>query len=69
LGGEESGDIARRGNADVGDVSRSQQYAFLAPDLVERILYGSQPMSLTAERLKRTSELPSLWDEQRALFD
>jgi hypothetical protein len=51
-------DIARRGNADVGDVSRSLQYAFLAPDLVERILDGSPPMPLTTERLKRTGELP-----------
>jgi hypothetical protein len=62
-------DIARRDNADVGDVSRSLQYAFLAPDLVERILEGNQPMALTAERLKRTGELPLLWDEQRTLFD
>jgi hypothetical protein len=61
--------IARRGNADVGDVSRSLQYAFLATDLVERILDGSQPVALTAERLKRTGELPLLWDEQRGLFD
>jgi hypothetical protein len=62
-------DIARRGNADVDDVSRSLQYAFLAPDLVERILDGSQPLALTAERLKRTGELPLLWDEQRGLFN
>jgi DNA invertase Pin-like site-specific DNA recombinase len=62
-------DIAHRDNADVGDVSRSLQYAFLAPDLVERILDGTQPLSLTAERLKRTGELPLLWDEQRTLLD
>jgi DNA invertase Pin-like site-specific DNA recombinase len=62
-------DIARRDNADVGDVSRSLQYAFLAPDLVERILEGNQAMALTAERLKRTGELPLPWDEQRTLFD
>jgi hypothetical protein len=62
-------DIAHRDNADVGDVSRSLQYAFLAPDLVERILDGNHPLALTAERLKRTGELPLLWDEQRTLFD
>ena len=58
-------DIARREGTDVGDVSRSLQLAFLAPDLVERILDGTQPVGLTGERLKR-AELPLLWDEQRA---
>ena len=58
--------IARRAGANVGDVSRSLQLAFLAPDLVEAILDGTQPVALTAERLKRAGELPLLWDEQRA---
>ena len=57
--------IARRAGANVGDVSRSLQLAFLAPDLVEAILDGTQPVALTAERLKRACELPLLWDEQR----
>ena len=58
-------DIARREGTDVGDVSRSLQLAFLAPDLVEGILNGTQPVGLTGERLKR-AELPLLWDDQRA---
>jgi site-specific DNA recombinase len=57
--------IARRESADAGDVSRSLQLAFLAPDLVERILDGTPPVALTAERLKRVG-LPLLWDDQRA---
>ena len=61
-------DVARRHGADVGDVSRSLQLAFLAPDLVACILDGTQPLALTAERLKRVGELPLLWDEQRALL-
>ena len=60
--------IARRAGANVGDVSRSLQLAFLAPDLVEAILDGTQPVALTAERLKRTCELPLLWDEQRTML-
>ena len=60
--------IARRAGANVGDVSRSLQLAFLAPDLVEAILDGTQPVALTAERLKRAGELPLLWDEQRAML-
>ena len=60
--------IARRDGVDVGDVSRSLQLAFLAPDLVERILDGTQPLALTAERLKRLGDLPLIWDAQRALL-
>ena len=52
----------------VGDVSRSLQLAFLAPDLVEAILDGTQPVALTPERLKRALELPLLWHEQRAML-
>ena len=58
--------IAHRVGANVGNVSRSLQLAFLAPDLVEAILDGTQPVALTPERLKRACELPLLWDEQRA---
>ena len=60
--------IARRDGVDVGDVSRSLQLAFLAPDLVERILDGTQALALTAERLKRLGDLPLNWDAQRALL-
>ena len=45
--------IARRAGANVGDVSRSLQLAFLAPDLVEAILEGTWSVALTTERLKR----------------
>ena len=60
--------IARRAGANVGDVSRSLQLAFLAPDLVEAILDGTEPVALTAERLKRAGKLPLLRDEQRAML-
>ena len=58
--------IANRAAANVGDVSRSLQLAFLAPELGEAILEGSQPVALTAERLKRAGPLPLLWSAQRA---
>ena len=60
--------IARRAGVHVGDVSRSLQFAFLAPDLVEAILDDTQPVALTPERLKRVRELPQLWEEQRAML-
>lgn len=61
-------ELADGEGADVADVSRSLQLAFLAPDLVESILDGSQPFALTAQRLRRLGALPLLWDEQRAEF-
>ena len=41
--------------------------AFLAPDIVESILEGAQPLGLTSEWLK-TRRLPECWDGQRRLF-
>ena len=61
-------DLARRDGVHIADVSRSLQLSFLAPDIVEAIFEGSQPMELTSERLKRIGELPLSWDEQRALI-
>lgn len=61
-------DLAARDGIHVGDASRSMQLAFLAPDVVERILDGDQPVGLSAERLKRIGELPLLWSEQRELL-
>jgi hypothetical protein len=61
------GDLAGREDADLGDLSRSLQLAFLAPDIVERILDGNQPVALTAQQLKRIGDLPLDWDTQWAL--
>ena len=41
--------------------------AFLAPDIVEAILAGTQPVDLTAETLTRR-DLPLSWSEQKSLF-
>ena len=61
-------DLARRDGIHLSDVSRSMQLAFLAPDIVERILDGAQHEGLTAETLRRIGELPLGWDDQRALL-
>ena len=58
-------EIARLENLDEGDVSRFLPLAFLAPDIVEAILSGRQPVGLTAERLKRLRKLPRCWVEQK----
>jgi hypothetical protein len=61
-------EIARRDGLDEGDVSRFLPLAFLAPDIVEAILDGRQPVELTAEKLKRIGTLPHGWDDQRRLL-
>lgn len=60
--------IAARERIDASDVGRSIQLAFLAPDVIEAILAGRQPVSLTAQRLKRIGGLPLDWDGQRRLL-
>ena len=42
--------------------------AFLAPDIVARILAGTQPVDLTTEALTKRIDLPLAWTEQRALL-
>jgi DNA invertase Pin-like site-specific DNA recombinase len=43
--------------------------AFLAPDLVERIAQGRQPVGLGTKRLLAMAPLPLDWEEQRRVFD
>jgi DNA invertase Pin-like site-specific DNA recombinase len=61
-------DIASRSALDESDVSRFLPLAFLAPDIVEAIVAGRQPVDLTAEKLKRIRSLPQSWDDQRRLL-
>ena len=42
--------------------------AFLAPDIVARILSGTQPVDLTTENLTKRIDLPLAWTEQRTLL-
>jgi hypothetical protein len=49
------------------DVSRALPLAFLAPDIVQAILDGRQPVVLTAARLRRI-RLPHSWVEQRRVL-
>lgn len=61
-------DLAERDGIDQGDASRFLPLAFLAPDLTLAILEGRQPVSLTAEGLKRLGALPLDWASQRTLL-
>ena len=41
--------------------------AFLAPNVVEKLLSGTQPLDLTAEALTKQIDLPLAWAEQMSL--
>ena len=46
-------------------VGRLFRLAFLAPDIVEAIVEGRQPISLTAEAVTRNIEMPLEWRSQK----
>jgi len=60
--------IARKEQLEDGEVSRVLPLAFLAPDVVEGILLGRQPVELTSRSLKRLKPLPLSWSDQRRLL-
>ena len=61
-------ELAVRENKDRNEISRHLPLAFLAPDIVEKILKGTQPFDLTVEKLRRLGPLPYKWDEQRTVL-
>jgi hypothetical protein len=61
-------DLAERHGVNQGDVSRILPLGLLAPDIVEAILAGRQPIELTAKQLKRIRDLPVSWTEQRRVL-
>ena len=60
--------LAAQDNLDRNEISRFLPLAFLAPDIVEAILAGTQPIDLTIKKLRRMASLPYAWDEQRSLL-
>jgi site-specific DNA recombinase len=61
-------ELARQDGIDDGEISRVLPLAFLAPDIVEAIVQGRQPITLTATYLKRLKPLPTSWPEQRRVL-
>ena len=61
--------IAAREGLAVRYVGRLIRLAFLAPEIVESIIEGRQPTTLTGEALTRRLELPLSWCSQRAALN
>jgi site-specific DNA recombinase len=60
--------IANEQGMEGRDVTRILYLAFLAPDIVQRIVRGEQPMGLSTKRLLAQAPFPLLWHEQRRLL-
>ena len=61
-------EVAQHAKVSASYVSRAMHLAFLAPDIVERIVSGEGPLELTADRLMRIGPLPVDWQAQRTLL-
>ena len=48
--------------------TRALRLAYLDPEIIKRILAGSQPADMKASTLKRASRLPLDWTDQRSLL-
>lgn len=59
-------EIAKREGVTERYVGHLVRFAFLAPDIMEAIVSGSQPADLELERLQ--NRIPVAWDEQRRRF-
>jgi len=63
------GAISRDEQVTTSYVTRVIQLAFLAPDIVQRIVRGDHSPEFTADRLIRLVPLPIAWDAQRKLIN
>jgi len=61
-------EVAAEANITSSYAARLVRLAWLAPDIVEAILDGSQPQTLSARRLMNDDVLPADWSDQRRLL-
>ena len=64
--GKSPGDLAREVGVSTPYLRRLVRYAFLAPDITEAILAGTQSARITVESLREP--IPLDWSEQRKMF-
>ncbi|VVS96288.1 recombinase family protein [Erythrobacter sp. EC-HK427] len=59
--------FARDNDVTASYITRIVRLAFLSPRVIEAITAGTQPVSITADRLRRL-ELPTSWSDQHEMF-
>ena len=60
--------LAKREGVSPSYFTRILRLSYLAPDITQAILDGSQPRDLTADKLLAHSRLPLTWSEQRTVL-
>jgi hypothetical protein len=61
-------ELAERHRTNRTSIGRLIPLAFLAPDIIDAILDGRQPIELTVSRLMQIHDLPVSWQEQRRVL-
>ncbi|MCG8512209.1 MAG: hypothetical protein MI741_23575, partial [Rhodospirillales bacterium] len=56
--------LAEQTSLDASDITRFLPLVFLAPDIVEAIFEGRQPVELNVKRLRKLSPIPTDWNAQ-----
>lgn len=60
------GDLAAREQTTTSRIQQMIGLAFLAPDILDQIAAGGQPVAFTSEWIKRY-QLPAGWEQQRQI--
>lgn len=60
-------EFAAQENIDAGYLERLIRLTCLAPDIIKRILAGTQPAGLYLQQLIR-KDIPPIWEDQRKLY-
>ena len=60
--------LAEHSSMNASNVTRFLPLAFLAPDIVEAIFAGRQPLNMNVERLKKIGPIPPDWAQQKRIF-
>lgn len=66
--GQRLTDIAQSAKRDIRHVKRSIGLIYLAPDIKQQILEGTQPPDMTLQALTRSDGMPEKFSEQRRLW-
>ena len=61
-------ELAKNHNVNKADLGKQVRLAYLAPDIINAIMEGRQPETLKATHLRKLSNLPTDWQEQRKLL-
>ncbi len=60
-------ELANHERLDRAYIGRLIQLTYLAPDIIDAILHGTQPTKLTPHKLIR-ADIPPIWEDQRKMF-